>query len=125
MGNSERGIGISGIVAEACFGSSSSGYGLLAHRSAIGCIGTSVNSAGVFSDIARVCYGLSTNGIGINARTAQGSYGQSSNGIGIQSVTAILSVGNRSSGRAIQASLAVSSYAFSGTNYILLKYNMP
>ena len=69
--------------------------------------------------------GVSIGGTGINGTAVANSHGRSTSGTGIFAYNANNCTGYRTSGTAISATVANGCYAFSGTNIITFKYNMP
>jgi hypothetical protein len=143
-GVSSNNYGITASTAENCFGFSTSGFGLQA-TIALNCYGTtSGSSAGLAANSAQNCYGSSNGGFGVYANTTQncqgtsssgtglfaiytatGCLGTSSTGIGLHALNASFCTGARNNGTAIQATIATGCIAYSGTNMITTKYNMP
>jgi hypothetical protein len=130
--NSANGDGLFASIANCCFGMSyGSGWaGIRAGIQALNCYGsTSGQGFGVRAAIVQGCYGESgANGFGVYARVATGCYGKSTTagGIGLSAGTASNCAGEESSGgTAIQATIANGCIAYSGTNIITYKYNMP
>jgi hypothetical protein len=130
--NSANGDGLYVDIANNCYGMSyGSGWaGIRAGIQALNCYGvTSGQGYGVYTRIAQGCYGESgANGFGVYARVATGCYGKSATagGIGLSAGTASNCAGEESSGgTAIQATIANGCIAYTGTNSITYKYNMP
>ena len=117
-------FGVSAVIAQNCYGASSSSYGLYA-TTAQNCQGVSSNSVGLFASNAQNCYGYSANLYGLSASMAQGCFGLSINGTGLSAQNANACMGYRPGGTAIQANVASGCYANIGTNLITFKYNMP
>lgn len=127
-GYSLGGYAIYAQTAQNCFGySTNSGAGISA-ITALNCSGSGDGSAyGLTATTANNCYGYSSgSGIGLSATgTASGCYGYSSTGIGLFAYNAAFCTGYRPGGAAIQATIANGCIAYSGTNSITYKYNMP
>ena len=131
-GNSYGSYGLYALTGNNCYGYSggSGGYGIYASYQALNCFGlTAGQGYGVYTVIAQGCYGASgANGFGIYAKVATSCYGKSTTagGIGLSAGTASNCAGEESSGgTAIQATIGNGCIAYTGTNSVTYKYNMP
>lgn len=131
-------------TAQNCYGASSgNGFGITA-QTAQNCYGYSISGSGLNAQTVQNCYGFSDSGTGLSAQTAQNSYGfslhdtglhASRNAIncygysqtdtGLYAFNASFCTGDRLGGAAIRATIATGCIAYTGTNVITYKYNMP
>jgi hypothetical protein len=122
------GTGLQAYTANNCYGVSVSSYGISA-TVATGCYGESDSGSadGIYAATANNCTGYSYgSGDGVYASNiATGCFGSSSTGTGLYAFNAAFCTGTRSGGTAIQAVIANGCIAFSGTNIVTYKYNMP
>jgi hypothetical protein len=124
--------GLQAMTANNCYGYSggSGADGIYASYQALNCYGATAGQGyGVYATIAQGCYGESgANGFGVYAKVATSCYGKSTTagGIGLSAGTASNCAGDETSGgTAIQATIGNGCIAYSGTNSITYKYNMP
>ena len=119
-------LGVNNTMVESCTINTVGSYGIYAHSvtssTALNCGGTAIDG-----DIVNNCQGSSSgNGYGIYATyVATGCYGQSVTGTGIYAYNAAFCTAYRPSGTAIEANIANGCIAYSGTNIVTYKYNMP
>ena len=126
-GSSSSSYGFIADNAQNCYGYSGSGVGLFAYNTASGSYGYSNSGDGLDANTAQNCYGYSGgSGVGLNvAYTANGCWGFSSSGTGLFAYNASFCTGARTGGTAIHATIATGCIAYTGTNNITYKYNMP
>ena len=96
------GCGVSGMIAQNCYGTSASSYGINA-VTAQNCRGFSGSSHGVDTYTALNCYGIASSGIGLYASfTAQNCYGYSSSGTGLEVGMSLNCLGYSESGTGLR-----------------------
>ncbi|MCO5053415.1 MAG: hypothetical protein M9920_14090 [Verrucomicrobiae bacterium] len=121
--------GILADIAQNCYGSSQSGYGLYAYRTAQNCYGYSTNSHGLFGGSAQNCYGESGgDGFGLDSYMANNCRGYTVSGIGLRCINGVATAcfGSSTSSLGLSARIGIGSIGV-GTppDSVLYKYNMP
>jgi hypothetical protein len=113
VGSSLSGKGITGLLAESCYGNGGE-TGISAY-SAQNCYGFGSSGTGIYTEgTASTCYGVSSSGTGVSASTAENCYG-STNGdaAGVSAITAQNCRGYSAIGRGVSAETADNCYGVS------------